>query len=69
MPICRNDFRVEELETDTTYRVSERGTAAARWDRDTWPHLERLARDHPEAGIHFQSNSDRLSHSRVTDGL
>lgn len=35
-------------------RVSVEGTSAAEWDRNTWPELEDLARNHPEAGIHFQ---------------
>ncbi|KEF53179.1 D-amino-acid oxidase [Exophiala aquamarina CBS 119918] len=34
--------------------VSERGTPAAKWDRDTWAPLEDLARNKPEAGVHFQ---------------
>ncbi|KAH8808963.1 FAD dependent oxidoreductase [Xylogone sp. PMI_703] len=29
--------------------------AANRWEKNTWPELERLARDVPEAGIHFQN--------------
>lgn len=35
-------------------RVSLTDTAAAQWDRDTWPFLEDLARNRPEAGVHFQ---------------
>ncbi|ETN45548.1 uncharacterized protein HMPREF1541_09380 [Cyphellophora europaea CBS 101466] len=34
--------------------VSVRGTEAAQWDKNTWAPLEDLARDHPEAGVHFQ---------------
>ncbi|KAH8803376.1 D-amino-acid oxidase [Xylogone sp. PMI_703] len=34
--------------------VSIRGTPAAEWDRNTWAPLEDLARNHPEAGVHFQ---------------
>lgn len=34
--------------------VSVKGTAAAEWDKNTWPSLEELARNHPEAGVHFQ---------------
>lgn len=30
------------------------GERANLWERDTWPVLEDLARNHPEAGIHFQ---------------
>lgn len=35
-------------------RVSVAGSAAAEWDKNTWPELEKLARHHPEAGVHFQ---------------
>lgn len=34
--------------------VSKKGTPGAEWDRNTWIELERLARLHPEAGVHFQ---------------
>ncbi|KAI4121378.1 MAG: hypothetical protein LQ347_006880, partial [Umbilicaria vellea] len=34
--------------------VSEKGSKAAEWDRNTWPELEDLARNRPEAGVHFQ---------------
>lgn len=34
--------------------VSLRDTPAAQWDRDTFPYLVDLARNHPESGIHFQ---------------
>jgi D-amino-acid oxidase len=30
-------------------------TANNRWEKNTWPELCRLAKDVPEAGIHFQS--------------
>lgn len=29
--------------------------ATSRWERRTWPELQRLAASVPEAGIHFQS--------------
>jgi len=35
-------------------RVSAKGTKSAKWEADTWTELERLARLHPETGIHFQ---------------
>ncbi len=35
-------------------RVSARGTPAEEWDRNTWPPLFDLAKNHPEAGVHFQ---------------
>ncbi|MCJ1300564.1 hypothetical protein MMC08_003361 [Hypocenomyce scalaris] len=34
--------------------VSEKGSKQAEWDRNTWPELEDLAKNHPEAGLHFQ---------------
>lgn len=34
--------------------VSVKGTQASEWDRNTWGPLEDLARNHPEAGVHFQ---------------
>ena len=34
--------------------VAMEGTEFASYERNTWPELERLARDVPEAGIHFQ---------------
>ncbi|MCJ1318968.1 hypothetical protein MMC15_004300 [Xylographa vitiligo] len=37
--------------------VSAAGTAAAEHDRNTWPELARLARDVPEAGVHFQDTT------------
>jgi hypothetical protein len=35
-------------------RVSARGTEAQDWDRNTWPPLFDLAKNYPEAGVHFQ---------------
>ncbi|KAI5363106.1 putative FAD dependent oxidoreductase, D-amino acid oxidase, D-amino-acid oxidase [Septoria linicola] len=34
--------------------VSKPGTDFQSWEKGTWPELERLARDEPEAGVHFQ---------------
>lgn len=34
--------------------MSITGERSNAWERDTWPVLEALARDHPEAGVHFQ---------------
>jgi hypothetical protein len=34
--------------------VSAKGTPAEKWDRNTWAPFEDLARNHPEAGVHFQ---------------
>ncbi|KAF2688424.1 D-amino-acid oxidase [Lentithecium fluviatile CBS 122367] len=44
--------------------VSVRGTTAAEYDKNTWAPLEDLARNHPEAGVHFQ---DCEIHSRSKD--
>lgn len=30
------------------------GTEAVNWEFNTWTELEKLARLHPETGIHFQ---------------
>lgn len=45
-------------------RISEAGTEAAEWDKNTWPELEKLARYHPEAGVHFQ---DTAIYNRTKD--
>ncbi|KAL8959800.1 MAG: hypothetical protein Q9193_003395 [Seirophora villosa] len=37
--------------------ISEAGTEAAEWDKNTWPELEDLAKNHPEAGVHFQGTA------------
>ncbi|KAI9821759.1 MAG: hypothetical protein M1827_002340 [Pycnora praestabilis] len=37
--------------------VSKKGTEPSGWDETTWPALSRLARDVPEAGIHFQDTT------------
>ncbi|KAK5085278.1 D-amino acid oxidase [Lithohypha guttulata] len=36
------------------FPVSVKGTPAAEWEGNTWPSLENLARNYPEAGVHFQ---------------
>ena len=38
-------------------RTGAEGSAHARWETNTWPVLEDLAQNHPEAGIHFQSKN------------
>ncbi|KAF2149000.1 FAD dependent oxidoreductase [Myriangium duriaei CBS 260.36] len=35
--------------------VSKDGTPSNQYERDTWPEFAKLARDAPEAGIHFQN--------------
>lgn len=32
--------------------------ANSKYEKNTWPELARLAKDVPEAGIHFQSNPE-----------
>ncbi|KAL8733408.1 MAG: hypothetical protein Q9181_003593 [Wetmoreana brouardii] len=44
--------------------ISEAGTEAAEWDRNTWPELQKLASDYPEAGVHFQ---DTAIYNRTKD--
>ncbi|KAB8255839.1 FAD dependent oxidoreductase [Aspergillus pseudonomiae] len=44
--------------------MSTRGTKAADWNKSTWTALEDLARNHPDAGIHFQ---ECKIHSRSKD--
>lgn len=35
-------------------RVGVQGSAHAEYEKKTWPVLQELAQNHPEAGIHFQ---------------
>lgn len=44
--------------------VSIRGTSAADWDKLTWKVFDELARNHPDAGVHFQECE---IHSRAKD--
>ena len=39
--------------------MSKGGTTSAEREKNTWAPLEDLARNHPEAGIHFQSKIER----------
>lgn len=39
-------------------------TEGSRWERKTWPELHRLAKDVPEAGVHFQGLS-LISHPSI----
>lgn len=39
-----------------SYRTSAADSDITAWERDTWPELEKLARNFPEAGIHFQGS-------------
>ena len=49
--------------------VSICGTEAAEWDKNTWTRLEDLARNHPEAGVHFQGIVYSKSHRLLLDLL
>jgi len=44
--------------TDHYQRQAVEGTKAAQWEKETWFRLESLARNNPEAGIHFQGYSE-----------
>ncbi|KAI1911066.1 D-amino acid oxidase [Ophidiomyces ophidiicola] len=44
--------------------VGAPGSAHARWETNTWPVFEELARNNPEAGIHFQ---DSIIYNRLKD--
>lgn len=44
--------------------VSVRGTNSAEYDKNTWAPLEDLAKNHPDAGVHFQECE---IHSRAKD--
>lgn len=41
-------------------RVAKQGTPSEGYERETWPELEKLARDVPEAGLHFQGARGHL---------
>lgn len=45
---------VDEDGTNIDVSVSLNGSESAKWDVDTWGPLADLAKDHPEAGVHFQ---------------
>ena len=54
-------YNLGKQHADGEAAVSIRGTPAETWDRNTWPVLEDLARNHPESGIHFQSKTASLN--------
>lgn len=41
-----------DADADALFRFSTK--EGNRWEKGTWPELARLAKDVPEAGIHFQ---------------
>lgn len=53
-------INLRDVSLRLTSRVSQEGTEAAEWDRNTWPELRNLAENHPEAGVHFQGRSAEL---------
>lgn len=55
-------------EYNTSRRVSSSGTEAAEWDKATWRPLEDLARNHPDAGVHFQGNFPGMIADSVAKG-
>ncbi|PWY96605.1 D-amino-acid oxidase [Aspergillus sclerotioniger CBS 115572] len=44
--------------------VGKAGSDHERWERDTWPALRELTKNHPEAGIHFQ---ETIVYNRTKD--
>lgn len=44
--------------------VAKPGTSSETYERGTWPELERIAEDLPEAGVHFQ---DTVIYRRAKD--
>lgn len=44
--------------------MAKPGSPSETYERNTWPELERLARDLPEAGVHFQ---DTVIYRRAKD--
>lgn len=44
------------------FRVGQEDHKIGQWEKATWPHLQELAQNCPEAGIHFQGNFAGLYH-------
>ena len=42
-------------------RTGAKGSDQARWEKETWPALEKLAREVPEAGVHIQGELTLLT--------
>ena len=49
------------------FPVSYKDTRPAEWDGRTWPYLQDLAQNHPEAGIHFQGTAHARRMRMITD--
>lgn len=41
-------------------RVGQENSKVGQWEKATWPHLQELAQNCPEAGIHFQGILNHL---------
>jgi hypothetical protein len=52
LPAVSNLMTMIARDVDTSYRFSTK--EGNRWEKGIWPELARLAKDVPEAGIHFQ---------------
>lgn len=56
--IYRESLKAADLYATAThrliYRVGKLGSPQGEWERATWPYLAELAKNHPDAGIHFQ---------------
>lgn len=48
------------------FSVSKGNTKAAEWDGNTWPFLYQLAKEQPDAGVHFQGNGKSSNLSMLT---
>lgn len=52
---CRESFDIiHHGFTFAEMQISMSDEAGSKWEKSTWPELARLAKDVPEAGIHFQ---------------
>lgn len=47
----------ETLVNRDVSRVGQEDSKVGQWEKATWPHLQELAQNCPEAGIHFQGIS------------
>lgn len=47
-------FYDDKILANVIHRVGQENSKIGQWEKATWPHLQELARNCPEAGIHFQ---------------
>lgn len=52
--------RCEALVNRDVCRVGQENSKVGQWEKATWPHLQGLAQNCPEAGIHFQGIFNHL---------